>query len=110
MILPLAPTFTVATANAPVPFAPGIFTMPPLVAAKATMSGIELKRQLGSVGISTPVIFITANDSECTRKMALEIGCAAYLAKPFPTKLLIDAIEAASGSTDVAWKGEIGRS
>ena len=41
VMLPLAPTFTVATAKAPVPVAPGIFTMPSLVsvAAKATMSG-----------------------------------------------------------------------
>src|SRR5262245_5093902 len=42
VISPPAPTFTVATANTPVPFAPGIFTMPsPLgVAARATMSGV----------------------------------------------------------------------
>ena len=41
VMLPVTPTFTVATAKAPVPFAPGIFTMPSLVsvAAKATMSG-----------------------------------------------------------------------
>ena len=41
VMLPLTPTFTVATAKAPVPVAPGIFTMPSLVsvAAKATMSG-----------------------------------------------------------------------
>src|SRR5262245_60776709 len=42
VILPPAPTFTVATANAPVPLVPGIFTMPGSgggVAAKATMSG-----------------------------------------------------------------------
>src|SRR5262249_6153974 len=40
VIIPLTPTFTVATANAPVPFAPGIFTMPSLlsVTAMATMS------------------------------------------------------------------------
>ena len=41
VMLPLVPTFTVATANTPVPFDPGIFTIPsPLgVAANATMSG-----------------------------------------------------------------------
>ena len=41
VMLPLAPTFTVATANAPVPVVPGMLTMPSLVsvAAKATMSG-----------------------------------------------------------------------
>ena len=42
VILPLAPTFTVATANTPMPVLPGIFTIPSLlgVAANATMSGI----------------------------------------------------------------------
>src|SRR5215510_13785773 len=41
VMVPLAPTFTVATANAPVPLAPGMFTMPSLVtvAANATTSG-----------------------------------------------------------------------
>ena len=41
VIVAVAPTFTVATAKAPVPFVPGIFTMPSLVvvAAKATISG-----------------------------------------------------------------------
>src|SRR5262245_55478842 len=40
-MLLLAPTFTVATANAVLPFGPGMFTMPSLVgvAASATMSG-----------------------------------------------------------------------
>ena len=41
VILPLAPTFTVATTNTPVPVLPGIFAIPSLVrvAASATMSG-----------------------------------------------------------------------
>ena len=59
------------------------------------MSGIELWRQLTLSGIELPVIFITANDSEATRQAAMETGCAAYLPKPFSTKLLIDAIETA---------------
>jgi hypothetical protein len=47
VIFPLAPTFTVATANTPVPGAPGMLTIPSppletpfMVAANATMSGI----------------------------------------------------------------------
>ena len=63
------------------------------------MSGIELRRQLTLSGIELPVIFITANDSEATRKAAMEAGCVAYLPKPFPTKSLMDAIEAALGQT-----------
>ena len=41
VIAPVAPTFTVAAAKAPVPFVPGMFTMPSLVgvAANATTSG-----------------------------------------------------------------------
>jgi hypothetical protein len=41
VIVPLAPTFTVATAKAPGPLVPGTLTMPSLVvvAAKATISG-----------------------------------------------------------------------
>ena len=59
------------------------------------MSGIELRRQLTLSGIKLPVIFMTANDSEEMRKAAMEAGCVAYLPKPFPTKLLMDAIETA---------------
>ena len=63
------------------------------------MSGIDLRRQLTRSGIELPVIFITANDSEPTRKAAMEAGCVAYLPKPFPTKSLMDAIEAALGQS-----------
>jgi FixJ family two-component response regulator len=57
------------------------------------MSGIELRRQLTRSGHSLPVIFITAVESETTHKAALEAGCAAFLYKPFPSDLLIEAIE-----------------
>ena len=56
-------------------------------------SGIELRRQLTRSGHSLPVIFITAVESEATHKAALEAGCVAYLHKPFPSDLLIEAIE-----------------
>jgi FixJ family two-component response regulator len=56
-------------------------------------SGIELRRQLTRSGHSLPVIFITAVESETTHKAALEAGCAAFLYKPFPSDLLIEAIE-----------------
>ena len=58
------------------------------------MSGIELRRQLTRSGHSLPVIFITAVESETTRKGALASGCAALLYKPFPSDRLIEAIEA----------------
>jgi FixJ family two-component response regulator len=56
------------------------------------MSGIDLKRRLASSGSDTPVIFMTAIDSEATRQEAFDAGCVAYLRKPFLAKLLIDAI------------------
>jgi FixJ family two-component response regulator len=58
-------------------------------------SGIDLRQQLKSRGISVPVIYITGNDSDATRAAALESGCSAYLAKPFPAQSLIDPIEKA---------------
>jgi FixJ family two-component response regulator len=62
-------------------------------------SGIELSRQLAIRGICIPVIFITANDSDNTRKAAMEVGCIAYLTKPFPAKSLMDAIEKVCGQS-----------
>lgn len=59
-------------------------------------SGIHVRRQLAVTSPSIPVIFITANDSEGTRRAALEAGCVAYLVKPFSAKALMDAIEEAS--------------
>jgi CheY-like chemotaxis protein len=56
------------------------------------MSGIDLKRRLTSSGSDMPVIFMTAIDNETTRQEAFEVGCVAYLRKPFLAKLLIDAI------------------
>jgi FixJ family two-component response regulator len=60
------------------------------------MSGIELRRRLVAAGSQLPVIFITALDDEATRKKATEAGCVAFLRKPFPSHLLIDAIEKAA--------------
>jgi FixJ family two-component response regulator len=63
------------------------------------ISGIELRRQLTSSGVLLPVIFVTADDSDLTRRAALEVGYVAYLLKPFPAKLLMDAIEKALAQT-----------
>ena len=60
-------------------------------------SGIDLRRELASAGISIPVIFVTADKSDNTRKAATAAGCVAYLTKPFSSKALIDAVERAVG-------------
>jgi CheY-like chemotaxis protein len=39
-----------------------------------------------------PVIFMTANDDEATRNEAMDVGCIAYLRKPFASQVLLDAI------------------
>ena len=57
------------------------------------VSGIEVRCRLVDAGISLPVIYITANDSEAIRAAAVESGCIAYLTKPFSAKSLIEPIE-----------------
>jgi FixJ family two-component response regulator len=60
------------------------------------MSGIELRRRLIEAKSTLPVIFMTADDDEPTRIAANAAGCVAYLHKPFPAQMLIDAIEKAA--------------
>jgi FixJ family two-component response regulator len=60
------------------------------------ISGIDLKRRLTSSGNDLPVIVMTAIDNEATRREAVDAGCVAYLSKPFPAKLLIEAINQAA--------------
>lgn len=57
------------------------------------ISGIELKRRLASSGGNLPVIFMTGISDEAVRREALEVGCVAFLKKPFLAKLLIEAID-----------------
>ena len=60
------------------------------------MSGIELRRELRASGSSLPVVFLTGVDDEVTRAAALREGCIAFLRKPFPGNLLIEAVERAT--------------
>jgi FixJ family two-component response regulator len=61
-------------------------------------SGIDLRCQLSQSGSTLPVIFITGNDSERTRKAAMQAGCTAYLPKPFSAQALVDGISRALAS------------
>jgi FixJ family two-component response regulator len=63
------------------------------------MSGLELQRKLTRSGSTLPIIFITALDDEFTRNEAISAGCIALLRKPFPSHMLIDAIEKAGSQT-----------
>lgn len=61
------------------------------------MSGLELRRQLANSGCTTPIIFMTGNDDERTRREALKAGCADFLRKPFSSHILFAAIAKAVG-------------
>ena len=59
------------------------------------ISGIELQRRLAASGLKRPVIFMTANDDEGMRSEAMDLGCIAYLSKPFQRDVLLNAISKA---------------
>ena len=56
------------------------------------MSGLDLRRQLTSMGKTIPVIFVTAHDEPEIRDEAREVGCSAYFRKPVAGKDLVEAI------------------
>jgi FixJ family two-component response regulator len=61
------------------------------------ISGIELAHQLATDGFKFPIIFMTGLNDEVIRSQAIDAGGIAFLHKPFPAKMLIDAIERAVG-------------
>jgi FixJ family two-component response regulator len=61
------------------------------------ISGLEMGRQLAAAGHKFPIIFMTAIDDEKIHSQAIAFGCVAYLQKPFPANLLIQAIIKATG-------------
>jgi FixJ family two-component response regulator len=69
------------------------------------VSGIELGRALSLSGESIPIVFITGNDSDLTRRAAMDIGCAGYVTKPLSAAVLVDAVTQASRSRREATRG-----
>jgi FixJ family two-component response regulator len=61
------------------------------------ISGVELANQLAADGFKYPIIFMTGLDDEPIRRQANAAGCVAFLRKPFPAKILVDAIKKAIG-------------
>jgi len=57
------------------------------------LSGVQLQDRLGDLGLSIPMIFITAYPDEAVRTRALDKGAVCFLLKPFDAKSLIDCIE-----------------
>jgi FixJ family two-component response regulator len=60
------------------------------------ITGIEMVRQLTGAGFSLPVIFMTGSIDPVFETQAEEVGCAAFLRKPFRHDRLIEAIMAAT--------------
>jgi FixJ family two-component response regulator len=60
-------------------------------------SGVELARRLSAMGFKFPIIFMTESPDEKHRQQAMDIGCAAFLLKPFPADRLSEAIRRALG-------------
>ena len=61
------------------------------------LSGIELGRELSSLGLTLPMIIMTGSHDPMVRKQAMELECAAFLQKPFSPELLVEAIVGAVG-------------
>ena len=53
------------------------------------MSGLELLRGLRTHGSTLPVFVITGSDNDGSRSEAEQLGCVAYLRKPFQGRGLV---------------------
>jgi FixJ family two-component response regulator len=63
------------------------------------MSGPDLQRELRLRGHQTPIIFITAQRDETMRPRLLAEGAVELLFKPFSDTALLDALNAALGTS-----------
>jgi FixJ family two-component response regulator len=54
--------------------------------------GIEFAQRLVNVGFTKPTIVTTADDNESLKRRAMEMGCVAFLPKPFSADALIEAL------------------
>jgi FixJ family two-component response regulator len=55
-------------------------------------SGIEIAQHLVNAGFTIPIIFMSADDNESVRRRTMEIGCVAFLTKPFSADTLIEVL------------------
>jgi FixJ family two-component response regulator len=54
--------------------------------------GIEIAQHLVNAGFTIPIIFMSADDNESVRRRTMEIGCFAFLTKPFSADVLIEVL------------------
>lgn len=59
-----------------------------------SMDGIEICRQLRREKVDTPIIMLTAKDSEIDKIIGLEIGADDYITKPFSPREVIARMKA----------------
>ncbi|MGA2050926.1 MAG: response regulator [Terracidiphilus sp.] len=59
------------------------------------MDGLQLQSHLAALGNSIPIIFITAHESQESRRRALQAGAVAFLGKPFSEEQLLQTIHSA---------------
>ena len=59
------------------------------------MSGLDLQKELKRRGQAIPIIFISGQKDEETRKQAFRQGAVKFLYKPFSDSDLLDAVNAA---------------
>jgi len=57
------------------------------------MSGIELHRQLLSLGSEVPVIHVTAHEEPAVRTEAQAVGCAGFFRKTDPGSEILASID-----------------
>ena len=61
-------------------------------------SGIDILLELVRSGVTTPIVIVTASDSDVVRRAAVEGGCDAYLQKPVSAKVLLDVLRSVATS------------
>jgi FixJ family two-component response regulator len=54
--------------------------------------GVEFAKSLANVGFNVPIIFMSADINELVKRRTTEIGCVAFLRKPFTAETLIEAL------------------
>ncbi len=59
------------------------------------MNGLQLQSQLAGADCRIPIIFITAYDNKESRRLAMQAGAVAFLAKPFTDEQLLQWIRSA---------------
>jgi len=62
------------------------------------LSGIDLARQLLASGLKLPTVFMTGSKEQGWRRQAVEVGCVAFVERPFSARVLIEAVATATGS------------